>query len=84
MPFYVYLVECSDGTYYCGCTQNLSTRLNEHNHSGTGAKYTRSRRPVKLVYSEEVASKSLALKREFEIKSLSRSQKEELTEIKPA
>lgn len=76
MSFYVYLVECSDGTYYCGYTSNLNSRINEHNSLKTGAKYTRSRRPVKLVYSEKLNTKVVATKREYEIKKLRRKQKE--------
>jgi len=78
MNYYVYLVECSDGTYYCGYTNNLDSRIKEHNSSRTGAKYTKGRRPVKLIYSEELLSKSDAMKRENEIKRLSRREKEEL------
>ncbi|MFA6982190.1 MAG: GIY-YIG nuclease family protein [Patescibacteria group bacterium] len=78
MNFYVYIVECSDGTYYCGYAKDLNSRIEEHNGSKTGARYTKSRRPVKLVYSEEFQSKSQAMKREAEIKKLSRRRKEAL------
>jgi len=78
MNYYVYLVECSDGTYYCGYTNKLNSRIKEHNYSNTGAKYTKSRRPVKLIYSEKLKSKSLAMKREAEIKKLTRKGKESL------
>ncbi len=78
MSFYVYIVECSDGTYYCGYTNNLDSRMKVHNYSKTGAKYTKSRRPVKLVYSEKISSKIHAMKREIQIKKLSRSKKEML------
>ncbi|MBD3366322.1 GIY-YIG nuclease family protein [candidate division WWE3 bacterium] len=78
MPYYVYLVECSDGSLYCGYTTDLTKRVKKHNNSRYGAKYTRSRRPVKLVYSEELETRSSAMKREAEIKSLSRKQKKAL------
>jgi putative endonuclease len=70
-------VECSDGTYYTGITNNVIKRIVKHN-LGTGAKYTCARRPVKLVYSELNYTKSQALKREYAIKKLSRKRKEEL------
>ena len=72
--YYVYILKCSDGSLYCGITNDRERRLARHN-SGTGAKYTRSRRPVEMVYSEEAVDKSAALKREIEIKKLSRSEK---------
>lgn len=71
---YVYILECSDKTYYTGWTSNLEKRVKTHN-SRKGAKYTRGRTPVKLVYFEELESKSLAMKREYEIKQLSRKEK---------
>ena len=75
---YVYIVECSDGTFYTGWTNNLDRRVNQHSN-GTGAKYTRGRGPVKLVYYEEFNEKRDAMKREYEIKhKLSRRDKEEL------
>jgi hypoxanthine-DNA glycosylase len=73
----VYILECSDGTLYSGWTNDLEARVAAHN-AGKGAKYTRSRLPVRLVYSEAVASRSDALKREREIKRMSRLQKIEL------
>ena len=76
MSYFVYIVKCADDTYYCGYTDNLDSRITSHNNSPTGAKYTRSRRPVKLVYSEKFETKSLAMKREYEIKSLTRKEKE--------
>jgi putative endonuclease len=75
--FYVYLLECSDGSLYCGWTDNLRKRLEAHN-SGKGAKYTRAKLPARLVYSEAFQSKSMAMKREHKIKSLSRSEKGKL------
>lgn len=72
---YVYIVECNDHTYYTGWTTNLEQRIKTHN-SGSGAKYTKARQPVKLVYFEELSDKSQALKREYAIKQLTRKQKE--------
>jgi putative endonuclease len=69
------MLECSDGTLYTGITTDLVRRLDEHNNSAKGAKYTRARRPVKLVYSEEVENRSDASKREFFIKKISRKDK---------
>lgn len=77
MSNYVYIVRCADGTLYTGWTNNLGDRIKTHNE-GTGAKYTRSRLPVDLVYWEIFDDKRLALKREFEIKKLTRTQKERL------
>lgn len=71
---YVYIVKCSDGTLYTGYTNNLNRRIKEHNE-GEGAKYTKGRRPVDLVYSEKFKTKSKALKREYRIKQLSRKKK---------
>lgn len=76
---YTYIVKCSDSSLYTGYTNNLSRRIQTHN-SGKGAKYTRGRTPVKLVYFEEFDNKSLALKREYAIKQLSRLKKEKLIE----
>jgi putative endonuclease len=80
MPYFVYILHCSDGTYYTGITTDLQRRLEEHNHSAKGAKYTRARRPVTLVYSEKLDDKSSASKREYAIKKLTRTQKMELFE----
>jgi putative endonuclease len=74
MSHYCYILLCSDGTLYCGYTNDLVKRVNTHNQ-GKGAKYTRRRIPVKLVYSEEFKTKSEALKREHQIKKLSRKEK---------
>ncbi|WP_425057770.1 hypothetical protein SCACP_23090 [Sporomusa carbonis] len=74
MP-YTYIVQCADGTFYTGWTTNIETRMVAHN-SGSGARYTRSRLPVELVYYEIQPSQSLARKREYAIKRLSRKQKE--------
>ena len=71
----VYIVECSDKTLYCGWTNDLKKRLHEHNEGKNGAKYTRGRRPVKLLYQEPCLTRSDALKREREIKGLTRLKK---------
>jgi putative endonuclease len=76
--YYVYILECSDKTLYTGWTKNMERRVQKHNHSKAGARYTRSRRPVKMVYVEICSTLSDALKREAEIKKLSRTQKLEL------
>ena len=76
--WFVYLLRCSDQTLYAGITTDLSQRLHEHNHTDKGAKYTRGRRPVNLIYSEEHPSRSLAASREYQIKQLSRREKEQL------
>ena len=74
--YYVYIVECADKTLYTGIATELERRVEEHNNSDKGAKYTRVRRPVKLVYSEEYPDRSTASKREYEIKKkMSRIQK---------
>ena len=72
---YIYILKCADGTYYTGWTTDPARRLAVHN-SGKGAKYTRSRLPVYLVYIESFETKSDALKRECEIKKMSRAEKE--------
>lgn len=74
----VYIIQCSDGTLYTGITNALERRIEEHNSSDKGAKYTRSRRPVKLVYQEKHSDRSSASKREYEIKKMSREKKKEL------
>jgi len=76
--YFVYILSCSDGTLYTGITMDVKRRLDEHNHSDKGAKYTKARRPLTLVYTESCADKSEALKREIKIKKLSRIQKEAL------
>ena len=76
MPYYVYLVLCADSTLYTGITTDLERRVDEHNNSNEkGAKYTRARRPVRLVYSEEYENRSEASKREYFIKKMSRKDK---------
>lgn len=74
---YTYIVKCRDNTYYTGWTKDLDRRMKAHN-SGTGAKYTRSRRPVRLVYYEAYRTKEEAMQREREIKRMSRKEKEKL------
>lgn len=74
---HVYIVECSDGSYYTGYTTDVERRVEEHNE-GDGAKYTRGRRPVELVYTETFETQSAAMRREHDIKGLRRSAKEVL------
>lgn len=81
-PWFVYILRCCDNTLYTGITINLSKRLHEHNHTALGAKYTRARRPVDLVYSEEHPSRSAAASREYTIKRLKKNAKEELVVVK--
>ena len=78
---YTYIVECSDGTLYTGWTNNLEKRLEAHN-AGKGAKYTKTRRPVKLVYQEQFETKEEAMSREYHIKQLSRKEKLKLMKEK--
>mgnify|MGYP000866500268 CR=1 FL=1 len=78
---YTYIVECSDNTLYTGWTNHLDKRIKDHNNK-KGAKYTKSRVPVTLVYYEEFETKEEALKREIEIKRLSRKEKLNLLESK--
>lgn len=75
--WWVYVVRCADRSLYTGVARNCETRLVEHN-AGRGAKYTRSRLPVELVYAERAADRSTALQRELEIKRLPRQRKIEL------
>jgi putative endonuclease len=77
MPCYCYIVKCSDGTYYTGWTTDPERRVKTHN-AGRGAKYTRMRRPVKLVYVESLPDRASAMKRERAIKALSRAGKKKL------
>jgi putative endonuclease len=79
MAFYCYIVECADRTYYTGWTTEPERRVRQHN-AGRGARYTHSRRPVRLVYVESLPNRTLAMKRERAIKSLSRQEKERLIE----
>ena len=77
--FYCYIVECSDGTFYTGWTTDPERRVSQHNR-GVGAKYTSTRRPVKLVYLESLPDRVAAMKRELAIKRMSRAQKIRLAE----
>ncbi len=77
MTNYTYIVECADGTLYCGWTNDLEKRIKAHNE-GKGAKYTKPRLPVKLVYYEKFDTKEEAMSREWNIKQLSRKQKMKL------
>jgi putative endonuclease len=77
MHHHVYVLECSDGTYYTGYTTDVQRRVAEHD-AGEGAKYTRGRTPVELRHTESFESKSAAMSREHEIKQLSRAEKEAL------
>lgn len=79
---YTYIVECKDGTLYTGWTNNLEKRIADHN-DGKGAKYTRARKPVTLVYYETFEEKKEAMKREYEIKHLNRQEKKKLIEDFP-
>lgn len=73
---YVYMVRCADNSLYTGITTDLEKRVHDHNNSPTGAKYTRARRPVELVWSQEVGDKSEASKVERELKGLTKAEKE--------
>jgi len=74
--WHVYILKCKDKTLYTGVTNDLSRRLDEHNNSALGAKYTKARRPVVLVYSKSFKNRSLAQKEEWRIKRLNKEEKE--------
>ncbi|MDU5504305.1 MAG: GIY-YIG nuclease family protein [Anaerococcus vaginalis] len=74
---FVYILRCSDGSLYTGWTNNLKNRLKKHN-KGLGAKYTRARRPCKLVFFMEVSDKKIAMKIEYRIKKLKKKSKENI------
>ena len=76
--YYLYIVECADNTLYTGITTDLSRRLDEHNNSKNGAKYTRAHRPVKIVYEKKFRNRSTATRAESKIKKLTRTQKLDL------
>lgn len=78
MSYFVYIVKCHDNTLYTGIATDVTRRLDEHNNSDKGAKYTKIRRPVELVYSEPQVDRSSASKREYFIKKLSREKKLQL------
>jgi putative endonuclease len=76
--YYLYILKCADDSLYTGITVDLDRRVREHNFSKLGAKYTRARRPVKVVYSRKFANRSMAVKEELRIKKLSRKDKLEM------
>ena len=80
--YFLYILKCSDQTIYTGITTNIERRIKEHNNSKLGAKYTKVRRPVKLVYSKEFENRSFASIEEARIKKLSRVQKIEFIKNK--
>ncbi|MDP2966301.1 MAG: GIY-YIG nuclease family protein [Pelolinea sp.] len=79
MPVYCYLLECADGSYYCGWAKDLHKRVAMH-HKGKGARYTRMKAPVTLVYYEELEDRRAAMKREIQIKNMSHDRKRSLAE----
>ena len=81
MSWYVYMLQCGDGTLYTGITDDVEKRLSAH-RTGKGAKYTRGRGPLELVHTEEMPDKSAALRREIAIKKMSRQEKLKLLENK--
>ncbi len=81
MVFYVYILECADGSFYVGCTNNLEKRIKEHNESKWGAHFTKIRRPVTLKYSEEFKTLKGARRREIEIKGWRREKKLNLIKL---
>ena len=80
--WYVYIVRCADGTFYTGVAKDVSARVSQHN-LGQGSKYTRGRRPVKLVYQEQARDRGSAQRREAAIKQMSRAAKRDLTGMTP-
>ena len=79
MSYYFYILRCADNSLYSGITSNLEKRVREHNSvNSRGSKYTRAKRPVKLIYSEKYRSKKTAMKREIEVKRLTKVEKEKL------
>ncbi len=81
MSYFVYILKCNDDTLYTGIAKDVDRRINEHNTSEKGAKYTKARRPVQLVYKENSVDRSSASKREYEIKKLSRDKKLDLMNV---
>ncbi len=81
MAFYCYILECADGTYYTGWTTDPVRRVRQHN-AGRGARYTRTRRPVRLAYLEEQPDRAAAMRREVQIKRMSREAKGRLIKQK--
>lgn len=82
MPYYTYILECADGSFYVGCTNGLDRRLKQHNNSKWGAHYTKIRRPVELKYSETFDDLKTARRRETEIKGWRREKKIELINLR--
>jgi len=78
--YHVYIVSCADNTLYTGYTTDVQRRIDEHNHARVGARYTKARRPVKLVYSEACITLSEALKREIVIKKMTKKEKSMLVQ----
>lgn len=76
--YFVYLLKCEDKTFYTGITRDLERRVFEHNNTEKGAKYTKGRRPVKLVFSKKCKNRSDAQKEEYRIRSLTRKEKQNL------
>lgn len=83
-PWTVYFLRCNDNSLYTGITTDIKRRLYQHNNTKLGAKYTRARRPVVLVYSETAVDKSTASKREYQLRTLTKKQKEKLVLAYPA
>lgn len=83
MPYFVYLLKCRDGSYYCGYTSDIEKRVAAHN-AGQGGRYTRAHRPVRLVYSELKRTRKAAMKRETEIKGFTREMKKRLVAVQGA
>lgn len=77
IPWYLYILKCKDGSYYTGITLELERRLEQHKQ-GKASRYTRARLPVEMIYSEPCRNHSKALKREYEVKALTRREKESL------
>ena len=76
--WWLYVLLCADGSYYTGVTTNTERRLHEHNHTKRGAKYTRTRRPTRIIFLEQYPDRSSAMKAESKFKRLKRKQKEEV------
>lgn len=76
--WWIYFLRCNDNSLYAGVTTDIHRRIEEHNNSKLGAKYTRARRPVSLAYLEQADNKSLACKREYQIRHLTKLKKEQL------
>ena len=81
MSYYIYILLCADDTYYTGCTNNLEKRIKQHNSLKSGAHYTKLRRPVQLIYKEKFSTLLAARRREHQIKTLKRKEKEKLLNI---